>query len=80
MPRSGELCHVHLRPLPSILARQIGTSLQPIWGQSVVVDNKAGASGNIGTQVALRDYFGVPASLAANATAADVAAPAPVDR
>lgn len=33
-----------------ILARQIGAGLQPVWGQGVVVDNKAGASGNIGSQ------------------------------
>jgi tripartite-type tricarboxylate transporter receptor subunit TctC len=37
-----------------ILARQIGGSLQSIWGQSVVVENKAGASGNIGSQEVVR--------------------------
>ncbi len=37
-----------------ILARQIGASLQPLWGQGVVVDNKAGASGNIGSQEVVR--------------------------
>jgi tripartite-type tricarboxylate transporter receptor subunit TctC len=37
-----------------ILARQIGTGLQTLWGQGVVVDNKAGASGNIGTQEVVR--------------------------
>lgn len=33
-----------------ILARQIAVRLQTIWGQGVAVDNRAGASGNIGTE------------------------------
>ena len=37
-----------------ILARQIGTGLQTLWGQGVLVENKAGASGNIGTQEVVR--------------------------
>lgn len=37
-----------------ILARQLGTGLQSIWGQGVVIDNKAGASGNIGSQEVVR--------------------------
>ena len=37
-----------------ILARALGAELTRHWGQPVVVDNKPGASGNIGTQVASR--------------------------
>ncbi|MBC7379136.1 MAG: tripartite tricarboxylate transporter substrate binding protein [Burkholderiaceae bacterium] len=33
-----------------ILARQIGARLQVMWGQGVAVDNRTGASGNIGTE------------------------------
>lgn len=37
-----------------ILARQIGAGLQQAWGQGVVVDNRAGASGNIGSLEVVR--------------------------
>jgi tripartite-type tricarboxylate transporter receptor subunit TctC len=37
-----------------ILARQIGAGLQTLWGQGVVVDNRPGASGNIGTEAVVR--------------------------
>jgi tripartite-type tricarboxylate transporter receptor subunit TctC len=37
-----------------ILARALGGELARHWGQPVVVDNKPGASGNIGTQLAAR--------------------------
>ena len=37
-----------------ILARQIGAGLQTMWGQGVVVDNRPGASGNIGTEAVVR--------------------------
>lgn len=39
---------------PDIVARIISQELQQRLGQAVVVDNKPGASGNIGTQVAAR--------------------------
>jgi tripartite-type tricarboxylate transporter receptor subunit TctC len=37
-----------------VLARQIGAKLQEMWGQGVVVDNRTGASGNIGTEIVVR--------------------------
>ncbi len=37
-----------------ILARTIGAELQQMWGQGVAVENKAGASGNIGSQEVVR--------------------------
>ena len=39
---------------PDILARVMGDEIQKRWSQPVVVENKPGASGNIGTQVAAR--------------------------
>jgi tripartite-type tricarboxylate transporter receptor subunit TctC len=39
---------------PDILARTIGEELSQRWGQPVIVDNKPGASGNIGAQLASR--------------------------
>ena len=37
-----------------VLARHIATGLQQTWGQGVVVDNRAGASGNIGSAEVVR--------------------------
>ena len=37
-----------------ILARQLGAVLQKAWGQGVVIENKAGASGNTGTLEVVR--------------------------
>lgn len=37
-----------------ILARQIGAGLQQVWGQAVTVENKPGASGNIGSNEVVR--------------------------
>jgi tripartite-type tricarboxylate transporter receptor subunit TctC len=34
-----------------ILARTIGQSLSEAWGQQVIVDNRAGAGGNIGSEI-----------------------------
>lgn len=34
-----------------ILARTIGSKLQALWGQGVAIENRPGASGNIGTEV-----------------------------
>ena len=39
---------------PDILARTIGEELQQRWGQAIVIENRPGASGNIGTQIAAR--------------------------
>jgi tripartite-type tricarboxylate transporter receptor subunit TctC len=36
------------------LARQIAARLQALWGQGVSVENKAGASGNIGTELVVK--------------------------
>ena len=37
-----------------VLARIVGEELRQRWNQPVVVENKPGASGNIGTQAAAR--------------------------
>jgi tripartite-type tricarboxylate transporter receptor subunit TctC len=39
---------------PDIVARPIGEALQQRWGQTVVIDNKPGASGNIGAHAVAR--------------------------
>jgi tripartite-type tricarboxylate transporter receptor subunit TctC len=37
-----------------LIGREIASGLQQIWGQTVIVDNKAGASGMIGAESAVR--------------------------
>ena len=37
-----------------VLARQIAVRLQTVWGQGIAVENRAGASGNIGTEAVVR--------------------------
>jgi tripartite-type tricarboxylate transporter receptor subunit TctC len=39
---------------PDVIARVIGEELQRRWNEPVVIDDKPGATGNIGTQVAAR--------------------------
>src|SRR5215467_10226103 len=39
---------------PDVIARNIGEELQRRWNQTIVIDNKAGATGNIGTQIVAR--------------------------
>jgi tripartite-type tricarboxylate transporter receptor subunit TctC len=39
---------------PDLLARILGEELRQRWNQAVIVENKPGASGNIGTQAAAR--------------------------
>ena len=36
------------------LARQLGASLQQLWGQGVAIENRAGASGNIGSEAVVK--------------------------
>ncbi|MGZ5125629.1 MAG: tripartite tricarboxylate transporter substrate-binding protein, partial [Burkholderiales bacterium] len=37
-----------------ILARMVGADFQQVWGQPVIVDNRAGAEGTIGTELAAK--------------------------
>ncbi len=39
---------------PDVIARNVGEELQKRWNQAIVIDNKAGATGNNGTQIAAR--------------------------
>jgi tripartite-type tricarboxylate transporter receptor subunit TctC len=39
---------------PDVMARIVGEELQRRWNQAVVIDNKPGATGNIGTQLVAR--------------------------
>lgn len=39
---------------PDVVARLLGARLSEMWGQQVVIENKPGAAGNIGTEAAAR--------------------------
>lgn len=39
---------------PDTLSRMIGPALTQVWGRQVVTDNRAGAAGNIGAEIAAR--------------------------
>src|SRR5688500_1621415 len=39
---------------PDVMARRLGERPTPAWGQQVVVDNRPGAGGRIGTEVAAK--------------------------
>lgn len=58
---------------PDVIARLIGERLAAIWGQQVIVDNRPGAAGNLGTAAAAKApadgyniLFGQAAPLAMN--------------
>lgn len=58
---------------PDIMARLLGERLTQIWGQQVIVDNRPGAAGNVGTAAAAKApadgynlLFGQAAPLAMN--------------
>lgn len=58
---------------PDIIARLIGDGLSNIWGQQVIIDNRPGAAGNLGTAAAAKApadgyniLFGQAAPLALN--------------
>ena len=58
---------------PDIIARLIGENLSKMWGQQVIVDNRPGAAGNVGTAAAAKApadgyniLFGQAAPLALN--------------
>lgn len=59
---------------PDIIARLVGDKLGHMWGQQVIVENKPGAAGNLGTQAAVQAgaddghnlLFGQAAPLAMN--------------
>src|SRR5688572_33507895 len=37
-----------------IMARVVGQKMAPAWGQQVLIDNRAGAGGNIGAELAAK--------------------------
>jgi tripartite-type tricarboxylate transporter receptor subunit TctC len=39
---------------PDVMARLVGNELQKRWNQPVIIENKPGASGNIGSHVVAR--------------------------
>ena len=47
---------------PDIISRLMSDKLSKVWGQPVVIENRAGGNNVIGAQAAARHYFNKPAA------------------